>query len=146
MKTFSPLCTVWQQHVKEFFTGLHGHQSKTLALFVFGSIKANSIVIQRGACALLAESEASVTSIERRLQRFLSNARIDTEQTWDDFLRQIMPYFQHEPMRLVIDLTPYEEHAEAHLHRLVTTVTRLAVGVEGDAWTNQMGSGLMGLY
>ena len=146
MKTFSPLCTVWQQHVKEFFTGLHGHQSKTLALFVFGAIKANSIVIQRGACALLAESEASVTSIERRLQRFLSNARIDTEQTWDDFLRQIMPYFQHEPMRLVIDLTPYEEHAEAHLHRLVTTVTRLAVGVEGDAWTNQMGSGLMGLY
>lgn len=112
MKTVSPLCTVWQQHVKEFFSGLHGHQSKTLAWFVLGAIKANSIVIQRVAEALLAESEVSVTSIERRLQRFLSNPRIDTQQTWDDFLRQILPYFQHEPMRLVIDLTPYEEHAQ----------------------------------
>ncbi len=112
MTTCSPLCTVWQHQVKDFFTGLHGHQSKALAFFVLGAIKANSIVVQRVAEALLAESEVSVTSIERRLERFLSNPRIDTEQTWNDFLGQIMPYFRHEPMRLVIDLTSYEEHAQ----------------------------------
>jgi hypothetical protein len=112
MNAFSPLCTVWQQQVKEFFTRLHGHQSKTLALFVLGAIKAESIVIQRVAEALLEESDAKAPSIERRLERFLSNKRIDTEKTWDDFLGQIMPYFQRAPMQLVIDLTPYEEHAQ----------------------------------
>jgi Transposase DDE domain len=112
MTTFSPLCTVWQQQVKEFFTRLHGHQSKTLSLFVLGAIKANSIVLPRVAEALLAESEAKASSIERRLQRFLSNPRIETEQVWDDFLREILPYFRQQPIRLVIDLTSYEEHAQ----------------------------------
>lgn len=112
MKAFSPLCTVWHQQVKEFFSGLHDHQSKALALFVFGAIKANSIVVQRVAEELLAESDAKAPSIERRFERFLSNARIDTVQTWDDFLSQIMPYFRQQPMQLVMDLTPYEEHAQ----------------------------------
>lgn len=112
MNASSVLCRVWQQQVKEFFTRLHGHQSKALALFVLGAIKAESIVMQRVAEALLAESDAKAPSIERRLQRFLSNERIDTEKTWDDFLCQIMPYFQRAPMKLVIDLTAYEEHAQ----------------------------------
>ena len=108
----SLLCTVWQNQVKEFFTQLHGHQSKTLALFVLGAVKAKSIVIPLVAEELLAESEAKASSIERRLERFLSNDRIDTEKTWDTLLTQIMPYFRQGPMRLVIDLTPYEEHAQ----------------------------------
>jgi len=101
MTTCSLLCTVWQHQVKDFFTGLHGHQRKALAFFVLGAIKANSIVVQRVAEALLAESEVSVTSIERRLERFLSNPRIDTEQTWNDFLGQIMPYFGKPAMFVV---------------------------------------------
>jgi hypothetical protein len=112
MNAFSPLCTVWHHQVKEFFSGLHGHQCKTLAMFVLGAIKAESIVIPRVAEALLAESEAKAPSIERRLERFLSNQRLDTEKTWDEFLGQIMPYFQQAPMQLVLDLTPYEEHAQ----------------------------------
>ena len=106
------LCKVWQKQVKEFFTQLHGHQSKTLALFVLGAIKAKSIVISRVAKELLAESEAKASSIERRLERFLSNDRINTEKTWDTLLEQIMPFFRREPIRFVIDLTPYEEHAQ----------------------------------
>lgn len=112
MTTFSPLCTVWHQQVKEFFTCLHGHQSKTLSIFVLGAIKANSIVVQRVAEALLAESEAKASSIERRLQRFLSNPRVETQEVWDDFLSQILPHFRQQPIRLVIDLTSYEEHAQ----------------------------------
>jgi hypothetical protein len=112
MKAFSPLCRVWYHQVKDFFQGLHGHQSKALAMFVLGAIKAESIVIPRVAEALLAESEAKAPSIERRLERFLSNERIETEKTWNDFLGQVLPYFQKEPMRLVIDVTPYEEHAQ----------------------------------
>jgi Transposase DDE domain len=112
MNAFNPLCKVWHEHVKEFFTQLHGHQSKTLALFVLGAIKAKSIVIPLVAEELLAESDAKASSIERRLERFLSNDRIDTEKTWNTVLEQIMSYFRQEPIRLVIDLTPYEEHAQ----------------------------------
>ena len=106
------LCQVWYEQVKEFFTHLHGHQSKTLALFVLGAIKAKSIVIPQVAEELLAESDAKASSIERRLERFLSNERIDTIETWNALLSQIMPYFRQGPMKLVIDLTPYEEHAQ----------------------------------
>ncbi|MDQ2906045.1 MAG: transposase [Chloroflexota bacterium] len=108
----SSLWTVWCQQVKAFFTGLHGHQSKTLAMFVLGAIKAESIVIARVAEALLGDSEAKAPSIERRLERFLSNPRIETQQTWEDFLEQILPYFQQRRVQLVIDVTTYEEHAQ----------------------------------
>lgn len=112
MKAFTPLCRVWHQQVKDFFHGLHGHQSKTLAMFVLGAIKAESIVLARVAEVLLAESDAKAPSIERRLERFLSNEKINTEKTWDVFLGQILPAFQGGPIRLVIDLTAYEEHAQ----------------------------------
>ncbi len=106
MNAFNPLCKVWHGQVKEFFTQLHGHQSKTLALFVLGAIKAKSIVIPLVAEELLAESDAKASSRERRLERFLSNDRRETEKTWDTLLAQVMPYFRQEPLRLVIDLTP----------------------------------------
>ena len=51
-----------------------------------GAIRAESSVLQRVAEALLAESDAKASSIERRLERFLSNDRIETEQTWNDLL------------------------------------------------------------
>lgn len=75
----SVLCGAWQKQVQEFFTSLHGHQSKTLAWFVLGAIRAQSIVLPQVAEALLAESEAKASSIERRLERFLSNPRIDVD-------------------------------------------------------------------
>lgn len=42
-------------------------------------------MVQRVAEELLTESAAKVLSLERRLQRFLSNERIDTEEIWDHF-------------------------------------------------------------
>jgi hypothetical protein len=52
MTTFTPLCTTLYEQVKEFFQGLHGHQSKTLSLFVMGAIRAESIVLLKVAEAL----------------------------------------------------------------------------------------------
>lgn len=98
--------------MQDFFTSLHGHQSKTLAWFVLGAVRAKSVVLPQIAEALLAESEAKASSIERRLERFLSNPRIDVEQTWEQLLAQVMPFFREKPIRLVIDVTPYEEHAQ----------------------------------
>lgn len=70
--------------MQEFFSTLHGHQSKTLAWFVLGAMLAQSVVLPQVAEALLAESEAKVSSIERRLERFLSNPRIDVVLTLND--------------------------------------------------------------
>jgi Transposase DDE domain len=109
---FGPLCTVWHEQVKEFFTNLHGHQSKVLAMFVWGAIQAQSIVLQRVAEALLAESKAKCPSIERRLQRFLANDRVEVEETWELFLRQTLPYWKGEKVSLILDITPFDEHAE----------------------------------
>lgn len=108
----SVLCEAWQRQVQDFFTRLHGHQSKTLAWFVLGAIRAQSIVIPQVAEALLAESEAKASSIERRLERFLSNPRIDVEQTWEELLAQVMPFFRKQALRIIIDVTSYEEHAQ----------------------------------
>ena len=80
MKRFSALCSQWHGQVKHVFTMLHGHQTKVLALFVLGAIKAESIVVQRVAEELLSESDAKAPSIERRLHRFLSNERIVVEE------------------------------------------------------------------
>ncbi len=112
MNAFSPLCAEWHQQVKDFFGQLHGHQSKGLALFVWGAIKAESLVLARVAEELLSESEAKVPSIERRLQRFVSNERIDVETVWDDFLSAIGTYWRQKEAVLVLDITPFEEHAQ----------------------------------
>jgi uncharacterized protein YegL len=66
----SIVCKAWQRQVQAFFTRFHGHQSKTLAWFVLGAIRAKRVVLPQIAEALLAESEAKVSSIERRLERF----------------------------------------------------------------------------
>ena len=112
MKRFSPLCSQWHGQVKHFFTMLHGHQKKVLALFVLGAIKAESIVVQRVAEELLEESDAKVPSIERRLQRFLSNERIEVEDIWDHFLAQVLPTWRNQAVTLILDITPFEEHAQ----------------------------------
>src|SRR5713101_6962403 len=112
MKRFSPLCSQWHGQVKQLFTMLHGHENKVLAMVVLGAIKAESIVVQRVAEELLDESDAKVPSIERRLQRFLSNERIEVEKVWDQFLEQVLPYWRNQQIYLILDITPFEEHAQ----------------------------------
>lgn len=109
---FGPLCTVWHEQVKEFFTNLHGHQSKTLAMFTWGAIQAKSSVVQRVAEELLAESDARCESIERRLRRFLANDRVEVKATWEHLLAHVLPYWKGKKVTLVIDITSFEEHAQ----------------------------------
>jgi hypothetical protein len=112
LDAFGPLCTVWQEQVKDFFTNLHGHQSKNLALFVYGAIQAKSIVVQHVAEELLEESDAKCESIERRLRRFLANERIETKETWDIILQKVLSYWKGKKVYLILDITPFEEHAQ----------------------------------
>src|SRR5437660_10277194 len=112
MKRFSPLLSHWHGQVKQLFTLLHGHQKKVLSLFVLGAMRAESIVLSRVAEELLTETEAKVPSIERRLQRFLSNERVEVEPVWEQFLAEVLPAWRGKEVTLILDLTPFEEHAQ----------------------------------
>jgi hypothetical protein len=112
MKDSSPLLSHWHGEVKQLFTLLHGHQQKVLSLFVLGAMRAESIVLSRVAEELITESEAKVASIERRLQRFVSNERVQVEPVWQQFLEQVLPFWRGKEVTLILDITPFEEHAQ----------------------------------
>ena len=140
MKRFSPLLSHWHGEVKQLFTLLHGHQKKVLSLFVLGAIKAESIVVARVAEELLTETEAKVPSMERRLQRFLSNERIEVEPVWEQFLAEVLPAWRGKEVTLIFDITPFEEHAEAGLCGAVAASAGLALSLESHAGSTGMGA------
>ena len=47
MDSTSVLWENWQEQLKELLPGIHGHQKKTLALFVLGIVLSGSAVMQR---------------------------------------------------------------------------------------------------
>ena len=101
----------WTQQVKELFPKLHGHQQKTLAFAVLSMILAGNAVLQRMAeeISLQEMSEAKMPSIERRLQRFIANKRIDVAACWKPFLEQVLPFWQNKEVVLVLDCTPFRD-------------------------------------
>lgn len=107
----SVLWTNWHEQLKELLTGLHGHQKKTLAFFVLGIVLSGSAVLQRVAEVLQQQgiSEAKMTSIERRLARFIANQRIAVAFIWKQFLAQVLPYFRGQQLRFVLDATPFQD-------------------------------------
>jgi hypothetical protein len=48
-------------------------------------------------------------SIERRLQRFIANERIDVAACWKAFLEQVLPFWQNKEVVLVLACTPFRE-------------------------------------
>src|SRR5438067_2113426 len=103
----------WHEQVKQLFEGSHGHQKKALALGVLGIALAGSAVLQRIAerVSLHGISEAKMPSLERRFARFVANERIVVSEVWQHFLRQVLPYWQGKPVRLVLDCTPCGDQA-----------------------------------
>lgn len=111
MDTTSVLWENWQEQLKELLPGIHGHQKKTLALFVLGMVLSGSAVMQRVAeivseCGL---SSAKMTSIERRLERFLANSRVVVPLIWKLFLEQVLTPFRGQHLHFVLDNTPFRD-------------------------------------
>jgi hypothetical protein len=101
----------WLEQVKSLFPSIHGHQKKTLALFVFGLILAGSAVLQRIAENLGSVSAAKMPSIERRLARFLANDRIVVTTIWKSFLGEVLCYWRDQRVLFVLDCTPIDDRA-----------------------------------
>src|SRR3984893_2757244 len=103
----------WTHQIGELFPSMHGHQQKTLASLVQGIVMSGSVVLQRIAETLGIEEviEAKMSSIERRLSRFLANPRIKVEVIWETFIREILKNWPNQPMTFVLDMTPYRSDA-----------------------------------
>ncbi len=111
MDTSSVLWTNWQEQLKDLLTGIHGHQKKTLAFFVLGIVVSGSAVMQRVAETLSERgfSPAKMTSIERRLGRFIANERIVVPVIWKLFLAQVLTPFRGQRLQFVLDNTPFRD-------------------------------------
>lgn len=103
----------WTRQVKELFPKLHSYQQESIALCVQGVVQSGNAVMQRVAETLWEElsSETKLVSYERRLQRFVANERIEVQTCWNDFLRQVLPAWENQPVTLILDLTPYTQEA-----------------------------------
>ena len=101
----------WQEQLKEVLPGIHGHQKKTLALFVLGIVLSGSAVMQRVAETIQERglSEAKMTSIERRLARFVGNSRVVVPLIWKRFLAQVLTPFRGQRLHFVLDNTPLRD-------------------------------------
>jgi hypothetical protein len=108
MDASSVLWKTWQEQLKDLLTGIHGHQKKTLAFFVLGIVLSGCAIMQRVAETLSERgiSEAKMTSIERRLARFIANERIVVPLIWKLFLAQVLAPFQGQKLYFVQDKTP----------------------------------------
>src|SRR5256885_12195092 len=74
----------WQEQVKGLWPQLHGHQQKLLALVVAGMVVSGCAVLQRVAEEIQQQgwSEAKMSSIQRRLERFLANDQVRVTDIW----------------------------------------------------------------
>jgi hypothetical protein len=103
----------WREQVKQLVPTIHGHQKKTLALFVLGAILAGSVVMQRVAesISLAGINPAKMPSIERRLVRFLANERIVVTEVWKRFMQEVLPFWRTRQVSVVLDCTPIDDRA-----------------------------------
>jgi len=111
MDSTSVLWENWHEQLVELLPGMHGHQKKTLALFVLGIVLAGSAVMQRVAEAVSERglSAAKMPSIERRLARFIANSRIVVPLVWKRFLEQVLTPFRGQTLVFVLDNTPFRD-------------------------------------
>jgi len=111
MDASSVLWANWHEQMKDLLPGIHGHQKKTLAFFVLGIVLSGCAVMQRVAETLSEHglSEAKMTSIERRLARFIANERIVVPLIWKLFLAQVLVPFRGQKLSFVLDNTPFRD-------------------------------------
>jgi hypothetical protein len=74
-------------------------------------VLSGSAVMQRVAETLYERglSEAKMTSIERRLARFIANERIVVPLIWKLFLAQVLAPFRGQQLHFVLDNTPFRD-------------------------------------
>jgi hypothetical protein len=95
----------WRRQVQDdLLPELHGHQSKALADLSFAM--SNAQHCHSGKIAVAAAGAARPASVERRLERFLSNDRIDPDSAWPQLARSVLAGWAGGPIVLILDEPP----------------------------------------
>ena len=84
-------------------------------------------------------SEAKMTSIERRLARFIGNSRIVVPLIWTLFLTQVVTPFRGQSLYFVLDNTPFRDELTIVYLGTAGAFASLASGLGRDASPNKMG-------
>ena len=111
MNASESLWRQWSDQLRAFLPEVHGHRSKTLALFVLGVMLAGTTRLPRVAEALVGVSAAKTPSSERRLSRFLANQQIVVLPLWTHLLGQFLRFWRDRRLVFVLDATALDERA-----------------------------------
>src|SRR3954452_16839519 len=95
----------WRRQVQDdLLPELHGHQSNALADLSFAM--SNAQHCHSGRIAVADPGDARPASVERRLERFLANDRIDPASIWSQLARAVLSGWAGGPIVLILDETP----------------------------------------
>src|SRR5947209_9407027 len=95
----------WRQQVQnDLLPELHGHQSKAMADLSFAMTLAQHC--QSGKIAVAVAGAARPASVERRLERFVANDRIEPETTRSHLARSFLKSWTGGSILLILDETP----------------------------------------
>lgn len=95
----------WRRQVQnDLLPELHGHQSKAMADISFAMTLVEHC--HSGKLAAVVPGTARPASVERRLERLLSNDRIDLGATWSQLARSTLAGWVGGPITLILDETP----------------------------------------
>jgi hypothetical protein len=95
----------WRRQVQDdLLPELHGHQSKAMADLSFAMTLAQHC--RAGKLAVAVPGDARPASVERRVERFLANDRIDPLEVWTQLARSFLAGWAGGPIVLILDETP----------------------------------------
>lgn len=105
MATSLPLLQTWTAQLRALLPQERKSRVDALALFSLGMMQAETVRLHRIAPVL--PLAASVPSIERRLQRFLANDRVQVTTLWQPLVPHLLAGWAGREATLVVDPTPY---------------------------------------
>lgn len=101
----------WQEQVATTFSGLGAWQAKGLALFSVGVVLAERCTLSKVAEKLGQVGKAD--TLERRLQRWLSNPRIDDASMSESWIGWVLREFGQREVVLLVDETKLSDRLSA---------------------------------
>jgi hypothetical protein len=104
----SPLLYQWEAEISKTFPSLGRWQVWTLALFSYGVVLAQSCQLLRVAQAVTGQWSAQ--SMERRLQRWLANERIEVKGLSASWVKWVLRLWGKAPLLVLVDETKLSDH------------------------------------
>jgi hypothetical protein len=98
----------WNEMIDKAFPSLGRWQKLTLALFSYGVVVAQSCTLNR--VAQTVTSRANASSLERRLQRWLANERLDMKRVFGLWIGWVVRLWGKAPLLILVDETKLSDH------------------------------------